>query len=199
MAGQAPKSFRVRLATMADAEAILAIYAPLVSHSAVSFETEPPSVTEMAGRIERTLPEFPWLVAEGGGVVLGYAYASRYRPRVAYQWAVECSVYVHPDARRQGIAGALYKALFAILKLQGFYKVYAAVTLPNPGSVAVHETFGFRQFATYQAVGYKLGAWQDVGWWEMDLRELSGEPVAPKPFNQLAKSNELAEILSATS
>lgn len=199
MAGGMAKPFHLRLATPADAEAMLAIYAPLVAQTAISFELVPPSAGEMAQRIGSILPEYPWLVAERDGFVLGYAYASRYRPRPAYQWCVECSVYVHPEARRQGVAAGLYKTLFEILKLQGLYKVYAAITLPNAGSVAVHEALGFLHFATYRSVGYKLGSWHDVGWWELDLRSALGEPAALLPFGQLAGSERVAALLAGLS
>src|SRR5690606_20858419 len=95
---------RLRLAAPADAAACLAIYAPIVANTPISFEDKAPSQADMAERIAKTLPDYPWLVAERRGQLLGYAYASRYRPRAAYQWAVECSVYVQAEARQQGVA-----------------------------------------------------------------------------------------------
>ncbi len=178
-----------------DAAAILDIYAPVVRDTAASFEVKPPSVTEMQARVQTILADYPWLVAERDGRILGYAYASRHRRRPAYQWVVETSIYVHPDARRQGLAARLYTALFDILQLQGLYKAYAVITLPGLSSVGLHESLGFRQFAVYKAVGFKLGAWRDVGWWERVLRPAQHPPEAPIPFSVLAASPQIAGIL----
>ena len=161
----------IRLATKADAEQVQAIYGPVVRDTAVSFEVEPPTVEEMGRRIATTLEHFPWLVCELDGQVQGYAYAGRHRAREAYQWSVEVTVYVHADHRRLGVGRAVYSSLFEILALQGFHNAYAGITLPNPPSVGLHESLGFQPFAVYREVGYKLGAWHDVGWWEMALQE----------------------------
>lgn len=185
----------LRPAASDDAAAILDIYAPVVRETAASFEVKPPSVSEMQARVQTILADYPWLVAERDGRILGYAYASRHRPRPAYQWVVETSIYVHPDARRQGLAARLYTALFDILQLQGLYKAYAVITLPGLSSVGLHESLGFRQFAVYKAVGFKLGAWRDVGWWERVLRPAQHPPEAPIPFSVLAASPQIAGIL----
>ncbi len=112
--------------------------------------------------------------------MIGYAYASRHRDRAAYRWSVDSAVYVHPGQRKRGVGRALYESLFALLRLQGFYAVHAGITLPNAGSVALHEAVGFRRIGTYAAVGYKLGAWRDVGWWQLELRERTGTPAEPR-------------------
>src|SRR5690242_12528636 len=111
----------IRLAKPADAEAIQAIYAPNVANTPISFELEPPSVAEMARRIETTLAQYPWLVCELDGALAGYAYASQHRARMAYQWAVDVSAYVHSDVRRRRVGQALYVALLDLLRLQGFF------------------------------------------------------------------------------
>ena len=134
-------------------------------------------VTECCG-VMRTKP---WLVWEEDGRVLGYAYASGHRARAAYQWCVEVSVYVHPDARRGGIARRLYTELFERLREQGFYNAYAGITLPNPASVGFHEAMGFRPIGVYPKIGYKFGRWHDVGWWSLRLRDDDEEPAPPKP------------------
>lgn len=170
---------RVRLAGPADAAAIAAIYAPSVTGTATSFELTPPGAGEVAERIARLAPHAPWLVLVRGDEVAGYAYASRHRERAAYQWSVDTSVYVHADARRSGVGRSLYRALLSLLELQGFYAAHAGITLPNPGSVALHEAMGFGRIGTEPAVGYKLGAWHDVGWWQRPLRPRTGAPVAP--------------------
>jgi L-amino acid N-acyltransferase YncA len=169
----------IRLATERDAEQIAAIYAPNVTDTIISFEFEPPSADEMRRRINVTLQRYPWLVCERPGRVLGYAYASAHGSRAAYQWSVDVSVYVHEDARRRGVGRALYASLFAALALQGFYNAYAGATLPNPASVGLHEAVGFRQVGVYRGVGYKLGAWRDVVWWHLPIRELVADPDPP--------------------
>lgn len=169
----------IRLATERDAEQVAAIYAPNVTGSIISFEAEPPSADEMRRRIEATLERYPWLVCERRGLVLGYAYAGAHGSRAAYQWSVDVSVYVHQDAHRTGVGRALYTSLFAALRLQGFYNAYAGATLPNPGSVGLHEAMGFRQVGVYRGVGYKLGAWHDVVWWHLPLRERVADPDPP--------------------
>lgn len=185
----------LRLATAADAAGILAIYAPYIENTSFTFETDVPSIDAFAERIGLYLQNWPWLVCEVNGKIAGYAYASRYRERVAYQWSVECSVYVHDDFLRAGVAMALYESLFEILKRQGFRNVYAVINLPNDRSVAFHEKFGFRHFATYEQVGYKLGKWKNVGWWRLLLNEFGDEPAAPVPFSALDK-NFLPEIFN---
>ena len=169
----------IRLATERDAEQVAAIYAPNVTDSIISFESEPPSADEMRRRIEGTLERFPWLVCERHGRVLGYAYAGAHGTRAAYQWSVDVSVYVHWETQRAGVGRALYTSLFAALKLQGFYNAYAGATLPNPASVGLHESVGFRAVGVYRGVGYKLGAWHDVVWWHLALRERVADPDPP--------------------
>lgn len=175
----------IRLATIADAPAILAIYKPYIQNTSITFETDVPSEQDFAERIRHYLELAPWLVYELNGKIVGYAYASRYRERVAYQWSIECSVYVHEDFQKKGIAAKLYNALTAMLKQQGFCTVYAVINLPNEKSVAFHEKMGFTYFATYNSVGYKLGKWKNVGWWQLQLNEYANEPAAPVPFSQM--------------
>lgn len=178
----------LRLATPADAQSILNIYAPFIQETSFTFETEVPSIEEFANRISTYLINWPWLVYEVNGIIAGYAYATRHRERTAYQWCVESSIYIHDDFQRTGIAKALYTALFEILKKQGFRNVYAVINLPNDKSVTFHERFGFNYFATYEKVGYKLGKWKNVGWWKLSLNEYGDEPLAPVKFSELDKS-----------
>ena len=140
---------QIRVATQADAAGILAIYAPIVEATATSFEAEPPTLEEMQGRIERTLMQYPWLVCVEGDRVLGYVYGSSFRARHAYQWSVEVSVYIHPEAQGQGVGRRLYTELFALLRRQGYISAYAGATLPNPGSVRLHESMGFEPCGTF--------------------------------------------------
>lgn len=175
----------IRIATPGDAEPILKIYAPYIEHTSFTFETEVPTVDSFKERISSCLQNWPWLVCEIDGVIAGYAYGSKHRERVAYQWSVESSVYVHDDYQRMGIAGALYTALINILKLQGFRNLYAVINLPNDKSVSFHEKLGFEYFATYKNVGYKLGRWKNVGWWQLQLNEYSMEPGPPVKFSEI--------------
>jgi L-amino acid N-acyltransferase YncA len=159
----------IRLATAADGERLVEIYAPAVVGSWISFELEAPDGAEMARRIAYVTARTPWLVCEHRGVVIGYAYAGLHRERPAYQWSVEVSAYVHPDNHQAGIGRALYTSLFAALAVQGFYNAYAGVALPNDASVAFHRAMGFLPVGTYHRVGYKLGRWRDVTWFERTL------------------------------
>lgn len=175
----------IRVARADDAAAIAAIYAPIVRDTFISFETEPPDPAEMARRIAATLPRFPWLVAEQAGGVAGYAYAGPHRARAAYRWSVDVTVYVAADARRRGVARALYGSLFAILRRQGFRSAFAGIALPNPASQALHEAMGFAPVGIYRDVGYRQGAWRDVGWWRLGLSQEDGEPCEPCAFADL--------------
>jgi len=171
----------IRMAREADAGAVAAIYRPWVEGSSVSFELEAPDAEAMARRIATSMAYAPWLVCEGSDGIHGYAYASKHRERVAYQWSVDVAVYVRDDRVRKGVGRALYESLFALLRLQGFVAAHAGITLPNPASVALHEAMGFRRIATYPAVGFKFGAWHDVGWWQARLIELPAKPDPPVP------------------
>ncbi len=187
---------QVRLARVEDAAQITAIYTPVVASSAISFEIEPPTEEIIAGRIAYTLPAYPWLVSEDAGAVVGYAYASQHRTRAAYQWSVDVSVYIHERWRGQGVGRALYTTLFAVLRAQGFANAYAGITLPNPGSVALHEAMGMAPIGVYRRVGYKLGAWHDVGWWAGTLQTLLEPPALPQPLSALAALPEWRPLLS---
>ena len=176
---------QTRLAAVDDASGILAIYAPIVKETPISFELERPSLTVMQLRIENTLMTLPWIVRDSDGKVRGYAYASRHRERAAYQWAVDVSVYVAPDTRRQGLGRSLYAALLGLLRDLGYYTAFAGIALPNEPSVKFHEAVGFRPVGVYRNVGFKLGQWQDVGWWARPLREYNGEPDPPRALSDL--------------
>jgi phosphinothricin acetyltransferase len=117
--------------------------------------------------------------------VVGYAYGSKHRDRAAYAWSVDVSVYVDRAHPREGIGCALYTSLLALLRLQGFYAAHAGITLPNVASIGFHESFGFRPVGVYTKVGYKRGAWHDVGWWQLPLRERQGEPAPPRALEEL--------------
>lgn len=179
---------RIRRAVANDATAIGAIYAPIVRDTPISFEIDPPTVEEMARRIETIGSATPWLVCEEAGRLLGYAHAGSHRVRAAYRWSVDVSVYVAASQRGRGVAGALYAALLTTLEAQGFHRAYAGITLPNPESVALHERAGFSVLGVYREVGYKLGTWHDVGWWERALASPANPPAAPASLSSLSES-----------
>ncbi len=186
----------IRLANESDAAKMLSIYAPIVRETPISFEVEPPSEAEFQQRIRTIAGQMPWLVCEVAGDVLGYAYAASHRMRAAYQWSVESSIYVSAEHRRKRVAKALYASLKEVLRLQGFYNVYAGITLPNPASVALHEAVGFEPVGVYQAIGYKLGKWHDVGWWQLSLQQERSPAVHPPvSLSQVQNSVQWHEAL----
>jgi phosphinothricin acetyltransferase len=167
-----------------DAAACVAIYAPFVESGATSFEEAPPDPTSFAERIRQIQATYPWLVVEHEGAVVGYAYACPHRARPAYRWAVETSVYVVPGEQGNGHGRALYAELTDRLRRQRFHVACAGITLPNPASVALHEVVGFVPVGTYRRIGWKDGAWRDVGWWQLELHvagdEIPAEPLPPE-------------------
>ena len=170
------------MAGAGDAAEIAAIYRPYVTDAVTSFELDPPGAAEIGKRLEAVLEAAPWLVcagAGGAGELLGYAYASRHHERAAYRWSVDVAVYIHAAHHRRGVGRALYQTLFSLLRLQGFYVAHAGITLPNAASVGLHESFGFRPVGVYPAVGWKFGAWRDVGWWQLPLQERPAIPASP--------------------
>ena len=169
-----------RAAPERDAAACAAIYAPYVRQGATSFEESPPSADEMAARMTRLAATHPWLVEERAGRVVGYAYSSEHAPRAAYRWAVDVAVYVDAAHLREGVGRRLYEALFERLRAQGFRMACAGITLPNQSSVGLHEAFGFLPVGVYRRVGWKAGAWRDVGWWQLDLAPGQEGPL-PEP------------------
>lgn len=180
-------AIRVRHADPArDAAAVAAIYRPAVAQTIVTFEEVPPDAAEMGRRIEATIARTPWLVAEdGGGAVLGYAYAGPHHARAGYRWAVNISVYVDPAHHRRGIGRALYDELLALLRRQRFVNAYAGIALPNPASVAIHEGIGMRRIGVYERVGFKFGAWHDVAWYGLRLTDPPGTPPEPISLPEL--------------
>jgi len=166
-----------------DAAACAAVYAPYVTESIISFELTPPDEPEMRARIERTTATHPWLVAELDGEVVGFAYGSPHRERAAYRWAADVSVYLAERSHRRGIGRALYEKLFGLLKEQGFHTLCAGISLPNDASIGLHEALGFVPVGIYRNIGFKHGAWHDVGWWQLELLPPAvppAEPLAPR-------------------
>lgn len=154
------------LALSDDAEACRAIYAPFVSNSWISFEETPPDASEMARRIADHGISHGWLIAEKDGRVAGYAYGSQHRTREAYRPSCDVAVYVDPGFARQGVGRHLYDALLPLLRDKGFHAAFAGIALPNPASISLHQACGFTPVGVYHEVGWKLGGWRDVSWWQ---------------------------------
>lgn len=159
----------IRPARAADASAICAIYNHYVKTTAISFEGVPVCADEMARRISDVIAHLPWMVFEHEGIVVGYAYATKWRARDAYRHSVECTVYVSPAHGRTGIGSALYQELIPALRERGVHVAIAGIALPNPASVSVHEQCGFEKVAHFRQVGRKFDQWIDVGYWELLL------------------------------
>ncbi len=189
-------SATIRMASDSDAAAIAAIYGPFVRDTAISFEVVPPTAEEIATHVRKLTERFPWLVCAGPDGVVGYAYASPHRERAAYRWSVDVSVYIDPRAHRQGVGRALYTALLGIVTRQGYRTAYAGITLPNAGSIGLHEAMGFVPVAIYRNVGYKLGAWRDVGWWERVCGDYPTVPDEPAPVGALRAAPDWQDLLS---
>ena len=178
----ATRGATVRPAGRADAGSVAAVYAHYVRHSWATFEEQPPTVTEMARRIDSE-PRLPWLVAERDGTVVGFAYAGVHRPRAAYRWTVETSVYLGEDERGRGTGRTLYLPLLQHLRDLGYVVAMACIAAPNPASVALHESLGFSDVGLVPRVGHKLGAWRDLGWWSLALTaQDEGQPPEPLPW-----------------
>ncbi len=171
----------IRLATEQDAEQLVTIYTPYVYESPATFELEPPTISAMQARISSTMVSYPWLICEipTTGEIAGYAYASAHNPRSAYNWSVNVSIYLNSKHHRCGIGTALYKSLFSCLRQQGYRNACAGITLPNAGSIGLHESMGFELVGVYNEIGYKFGKWHDVGWWQMALQNRVQDPIAP--------------------
>ncbi len=168
---------RIRSADPAgDAAACAAIYAPFVTETVISFELEPPDDSKMRERMERLTTRYPWLVAEDRERVVGYAYASPHRDRSAYGWAADVAIYVAPEHHGRGIGRALYEALFELLAAQGLRVACAGIALPNTASVTLHVKLGFQLVGVYRRIGWKLGAWHDVAWYQRPLPAPGGDP-----------------------
>jgi phosphinothricin acetyltransferase len=168
-----------------DGDGIRAIYAPFVADTPISFELDVPSVADMRRRVTELTAQHPWLVVEDERGIAGYAYGSAHRSRAAYGWSTDVSAYVRPDSHRRGLGSALYAALLELLHRQGYRQAFAGITLPNAASVGLHEAMGFVPVGVYRNVGWKLGRWHDVGWWQCGLGPPSPEPHTPRPVTEL--------------
>ncbi len=184
----------LRTARPSDAERLVEIYAPYVTDTAITFEYEVPSVEEFRSRIEKTLGKYPYIVAEQNGRIMGYAYASAFARRAAYNWSVELSIYLDMEIRRQGIGGRLYQAMEEILKEMHILNMNACISWPKAedeyltkNSVQFHEHMGFRLAGEFHDSGYKFGRWYNVVWME---KMIGDHPENPKPVRTFPEIRE---------
>ena len=189
-------SVKIRLASTKDAPQILEIYSPIVRHTHISFEHVVPGSSEIAARIATTLRQYPWLVCELDARIAGYAYASAFRSREAYQWTTETTVYVREGCQRRGVARALYTSLLAILREQGYRSAIGVIALPNNASIRAHETLGFQEIGVLKNVGFKAGAWRDTGWWQLDLSPALQRTSPPRPISELSQQMGFDSLLN---
>ncbi|WP_207925845.1 arsinothricin resistance N-acetyltransferase ArsN1 family B [Actinocrispum wychmicini] len=171
---------KVRDASVDDAAACAAIYAPYVTDTAITFELDPPSPAEMAARINSVATTHAWLVLEDAGDVVGYAYGGPFKARAAYRWSCEVSVYLQQGRRRAGGGRTLYTALFERLAERGFRTAVAGMTLPNDASVGLHKAMGFEPVGTYRRIGWKHNRWHDVAWAQRPLVTGDDPPTEPR-------------------
>ncbi len=183
--------YNIRLITPTDAEAALAVYAPYVLHTANTFEYEIPSLDDFRTKIEKITAQYPWLVCECDGEIVGYAYGSTHRERAAYQWSPESTVYISDKHHRKGIARVLYNTLFALLKQQGYINVFASVLVTNLNSVEFHRAYGFEEIGLFKNIGYKLGEWHTNLWFQYTLQEHVIDPHVPVPITEMLNNEEL--------
>lgn len=186
----------IRLATSNDSLGVLEIYAPFILNTTTTFEIDVPSPQEMGDRINKYLEKGPWLVSEHDGQITGYAYASEHRARAAYQWSIEVSVYVHPDHHGLGLGRRLYHCVLEILHLQGYCSVFAGITQPNEPSDAFHRAIGFDLIGTYKNIGYKMGKWCDVKWYQLSLNKTNQAPKPIIDLKTLKDSGRLEDIFN---
>ena len=179
----------IRFAQESDLPAMLAIYAPYVETTAYSFEYTPPTLAEFSARFAHHTAQFPWLVWEEDGQLLGYAYGSAPFSRAAYQWCAEISIYLSPRVHRKGVGRAMYGALEKLLDQQGYYLVYAIVTSSNEGSLAFHKSLGYQETACFPMLAYKFGGCHSVTWLEKRLKPVEYPAAAPIPITALVESS----------
>lgn len=186
----------IRLATAFDSSAIAAIYRPYCEGSAVSFEQVAPDAVEIARRIATTSTQRPWIVLEDAGSVVGYAYAGPHNERWAYRWSVNTAIYISGTHQRRGAGRALYVTLFDLLRHLGYFRAIAGITLPNAASVGLHEAMGFELVGVYRDIGYKLGAWRDVAWYEAEIQPRVVEPQEPRSVREIVETPEWHEAIA---
>ena len=187
----------IRLINEKDTGAVLSVYKHFVENTIISFEYEAPTRDEYAERIITNTEKYPWLACFQDTETVGFAYASAHRYRPAYQWSAELTIYLASNFQTKGIGRILYETLFSLLKIQGYYTVFAGVSLPNEKSVGFHRALGFEEVGVFKNIGYKDGKWCNTHWFQYALREYGVSPEPPINLNQVRKASEFQLILIA--
>ena len=190
------KQFEIRLIKEADVVAVRDIYSHYVEHTIISFEYETPGLEEYTQRVNTNTEKYPWLVCLYDNKVIGFTYGSTHRYRTAYQWSPESTIYLHPDFHTKGVGKILYETLFALLRLQGYYNVFAGVALPNEKSVGFHKAMGFEDIGIFSKVGYKNGNWHDTYWFQLHLNEHHIDPPTPKNLEETKNLEAFQSVLT---
>ena len=180
----------IRIATEADVPEILSIYAPYVENTTITFEYDVPCKREFMQRFYTITEQFPWLVWEEQGEILGYAYAAPPYARAAYSWCAEPSVYLKPEARGRRIGTKLYAVLEEILKAQGYQVLYALITQENEPSLAFHRALGYETRVLFPNCGFKQGRWLGVYWLEKRLKSVEIPKSFPIPFSRFRQDTQ---------
>lgn len=177
----------IRNGTLEDTAELLDIYNYYVKHTSFTFDVKEPTFEEYRKKISDISNVYPWIVCELDNKIVGFAYASAHKPRCAYDWSADATIYLKSDVQSKGIGAKLYEVLFDQLKKQNIYNVYAGITVPNEKSIALHKKFGFEKIAVYKNVGFKLGKWSDVAWYHLQLIEITNNP--PEPLKKFHDTN----------
>ncbi len=178
----------IRLAEFEDVFAILDISNWAAVNTPANFALEPETLASWEESLRETHEMYPWVVGEAEtGDIVGFAKASPWKGRCAYDWSAEVTVYVHPEHQSKGIGKALYAKLFPILKAQGYRTLLGGITQPNEASVRLHESFGMKRVAMFETIGWKFEKWHDVGYWQLNLRDDDAPPPAIKAVRDVAK------------
>jgi phosphinothricin acetyltransferase len=187
---------KLRIARSDDADGVLSIYTPYVKETNVTFDYDVEEAKVFCQKIDEMTDEFPWIIAEHNGKIVGYSYAKRHRDRAAYDWCAESSIYVHEDYQGKGLAKLLYEALLEILETQNTINVYAGIAQPNEGSTMFHIKMGFTPVGVYKKVGFKNNQWHDVLWVHKTLVKHPENPKAYIKFSKPEIRNNAESIIS---
>lgn len=168
-----------------DAKHILEIYEPYILNTTITFEYNKIPLKTFQQRMKIIMQQFPWLVYEEKGEILGYAYASSFHEREAYAWDCEASIYIKQDYKKKGIGSQLYNVLFDLVKRQGYYNIYALIAMPNPNSVSFHKKHGFQVDGIHKKTGYKFGQWIDLMMLSKTIGDFQVKPEKVKTIEEV--------------
>ena len=187
--------YKIRTVQLSDVEAILKVYAPFITDTCISFEYVVPSVEEFAQRIASISAEYPYIVLEEDGEIVGYAYSHRYLERVAYSWDVEVTIYLAPKVQGKGLGVILYDALEKLMALQNIKNLYSCITGDNVHSIEMHRSMGYEMIGTFPKAGFKHDRWLDVVWMAKAIGEKENAPLPFVPFAEV-EANSVQEVLN---